>query len=238
MDKKKWLAKTLKRFDGIYVETKTMQSSLEEKGFHNVLVMPNCKFLPVLATKDLVYSKDQPYQICTFSRVMPEKGIEDIIRAVKNINEKRRRVVYSLDIYGPIDEKHVEWFEKIKENFPPYVLYQGAVDYRKSVEVLKKYFALIFPTRFYTEGIPGTIIDAYAAGTPVISSKWQSFSDVIENGVTGIGYDFDNFVQMEEILENISIAPELVLNMKCHCLEKANAFSPENVIKILTEQMN
>jgi hypothetical protein len=54
--------------------------------------------------------------------------------------------------------------------------------------VLKDYFALLFPTHFYTEGIPGTVIDAYAAGIPVISAKWESYSDVIDEGVTGIGY--------------------------------------------------
>ena len=238
LDKKKWLAKTLKRFDGIYVETKTMQSSLEEKGFHNVFVMPNCKFLPVLATEDLVYSTEQPYRICTFSRVMPEKGIEDIMRAVKNINEKRGSVVYSLDIYGPVDEKQADWFKKTSESFPEYVTYRGVVDFKKSVEVLKNYFALIFPTRFYTEGIPGTIIDAYAAGIPVISSKWKNFSDIVDDGVTGLGYDFDNRMGLEELLEKVNSCPEIISKMRCNCLEKAKEFSPQRVIKILTEQMN
>ena len=53
--------------------------------------------------------------------------------------------------------------------------YCGIKDPKDSVKTLKNYFALVFPTRFYTEGIPGTIIDAYYAGVPVIASKWESF---------------------------------------------------------------
>ena len=45
----------------------------------------------------------------------------------------------------------------------------------------------IFPTRFTTEGIPGSIIDSYYAGVPVLASKWNSFDDVIEDGKTGVG---------------------------------------------------
>ena len=66
--------------------------------------------------------------------------------------------------------------------------------------MLKNYFLLAFPTKFYTEGIPGTILDAYAAGVPVIASKWESFFDVIEEGKTGIGYEFDNQKELEKIL--------------------------------------
>lgn len=69
------------------------------------------------------------------------------------------------------------------------------------METLKNYFALVFPTLFYTEGIPGTIIDAYAAGLPVISSKWESYDDVIEDNITGVGYEFGSDDALVEILE-------------------------------------
>lgn len=52
----------------------------------------------------------------------------------------------------------------MKKKFPPYIKYCGTVSFDKTTEVLKEYFALVFPTRFYTEGIPGTIIDAFASG--------------------------------------------------------------------------
>ena len=61
-----------------------------------------------------------------------------------------------------------------------------------SVDVLKSYFFLLFPTKCPGEGIPGTIIDAYAAGLPVVSSLYPNFAEIIDEGVTGLGYEFDN----------------------------------------------
>ena len=144
------LAKCLKKFDGIYVETNTMKTALEEMGFGNIFVMPNCKELKILEESELVYPKDEPYKLCTFSRVMKEKGIEDAINAVKSVNKAFGRNVYELDIYGQVDDGQTEWFENLKNSFPEYVRYCGCVDADKSVEILKNCFTLMFPTQFYT----------------------------------------------------------------------------------------
>ena len=178
LKKNKSLAKSLKKFDGIYVETNTMKTALEAQGFENVIIMPNCKALTALNEDKLVYPLGEPYKLCTFSRVTKEKGIEDAVAAIKAVNEKMGRTVYTLDIYGQVDESQTLWFDELQKVFPSYVRYGGLVPFDKSVEVLKDYFALLFPTRFYTEGIPGTIIDAYAAGVPVISARWESFSTI------------------------------------------------------------
>ncbi len=200
LTKRKSLAKALKKFDGIYVETDTMKSALEARGFENVFVMPNCKKLTVLSESELVYPRGVPHKLCTFSRVMREKGIETAINVIKKVNDQFGYLAYSLDIYGQVDTTQAEWFENLKKRFPEGVRYCGCVDADKSVEILQSYFALLFPTHFYTEGIPGTILDAYAAGIPVISAKWESYSDVVDEGVTGIGYDFDDVEQFTQLL--------------------------------------
>lgn len=227
---KRRLAKRLKKFDGIYVETNTMKTALEEQGFANIFVMPNCKDLHILKENELVYNSSEPYKLCTFSRVMKEKGIEDAVNAVKTVNEKFGRTVYTLDIYGQVNAGQAEWFENLKASFPDYIKYGGLVEYNKSVDVLKDYFALLFPTRFYTEGIPGTIVDAYAAGVPVISSMWMNFSEIIDIGITGFGYTFDTAEVLIEILNNVAINPSKINDMKPACLIKAFNFSAKKVV--------
>lgn len=237
LTKRKRLAKCLKKFDGIYVETNTMKTALENQGFQNVLVMPNCKALTPLTEDELVYQNEPPYKLCTFSRVMKEKGIEDAIEAVKAINEKLGKTVYTLDIYGQVDAAQIEWFDELKSNFPEYVSYGGLVPFDKSVEVLKNYFALLFPTHFYTEGIPGTIIDAYAAGIPVISSKWESFGDIVDDGVTGFGYKFNCSNSLVDILWEVAKEPNLILNKKRICLNRYSEFSPCSVVKCVLRRI-
>lgn len=233
---KKCLTKQLKKFTGIYVETNTMKKALGEMGFENVVVMPNCKDLQILEISQLP-EVTKPYRLCTFSRVMKEKGMEDAITAVRAINEAAGETVYTLDIYGPVDPAQTQWFEALKEAFPEYVRYGGAVPFDKSVEVLKDYFALLFPTRFYTEGIPGTVIDAYAAGVPVVSAKWESFSDMISEGVTGYGYAFGKADELTGRLIEMEKEPERITGLKKNCLERAQEFTPERAVEVLIRNM-
>lgn len=233
---RKSLSKSLKKFDGIYVETQTMKKALETQGFRNVKVVPNCKKLDILSENELVYSADVPYKLCTFSRVMKEKGILTAINAVNNVNKKLGYSAYTLDIYGQIDSLQTEWFEELKKQFTDNIRYCGCVASDSSVEVLKNYFALLFPTHFFTEGIPGTIIDAYAAGVPVVSAKWESYSDVVDDGITGIGYDFDNEKEFENVLIYMAQNPNVFLEMKPNCVHKVSEYIPKSAVGILIEE--
>lgn len=228
--KYKWLEGMLKNYTAICVETTTMKNALERRGFTNIELMKNCKELPKVALEDLPKNYTKPYSLCTFSRVMKEKGIENLVEAVKKVNNKEGRVVFTLDIYGEVWKDYTEEFKAIQEKFPSYITYKGSVNYDQSVETLKNYFALVFPTLFYTEGIPGTIIDAYAAGLPVISSKWESYNDVIEDDITGIGYEFGNDDALLRILEFVQANPQRLEDMKEACLKKAEEFSPAIVV--------
>lgn len=233
---KYFLKRNLMHFDGIYVETNTMKKALMQLGLNNVIILKNFKDIEILHEEELQMVYEKPYKICTFSRVILEKGIEDIVNTVISINKKNREPIYCLDIYGPIDAKQEEWFDKLKNNFPSYISYKGLVSADKSVEVLKNYFLLAFPTKFYTEGIPGTILDAYAAGVPVIASRWENFFDVIEEGKTGIGYEFDNQKELETILEKISSTPQIIIEKKHKCIEKAREYLPEIALRSLLEK--
>lgn len=230
-----WLARMLRTFDGIYVETKTMYTALEKQGYTNLHVLPNCKDLTVLTEQELVYPDAAPYRLCTFSRVMREKGIEDAVDAVRTVNERLGYTAYTLDIYGQVDAAQTQWFDELQTSFPDYVRYAGCVDAHQSVAVLQSYFALLFPTRFYTEGIPGTIIDAYAAGVPVISARWASFADIVEEGRTGWGYTFECREELEAVLLQAAQTPQVLLKLKENCIRKALDYIPSTAVSVLTD---
>ena len=226
----------LKKFDGIYVETSVMKRELEQLGFENVILMPNFKRLkPVEHTQSTL---SEPFRFCTFSRIMKEKGIDDAAEAVCAVNAHFGRSVCTLDIYGQVDPGQTQWFSDLQKTFPPEIRYGGVVDFDRSTEVLKDYFALLLPTEFYTEGVPGTVIDAYAAGVPVIAARWESFADVIDEGVTGIGYPFGKQEQLKEILIRLVEKPDLVSGMKANCAEKASQYLPEQVMGILLSRLS
>lgn len=230
--------KALHEFTGIYVETKTMMNALQKLGFTNVYVVPNCKPLSIIKKNDLETSYSKPYKLVTFSRVTEKKGIGTAADIVMKLNKKYGRKVFTLDIYGPVDPGEDErWFAELQKSFTDAITYRGNAPFDKSVEILSGYFALLFPTQYFTEGIPGTIIDAYAAGVPVIASKWKSFADVVEDGVTGLGYDFNTTADIEKIMDKIITEPSIITDLKQGCVRKANDFLPQNAIKPLIDRI-
>lgn len=226
-------------FDKIYTETSTMKRALESRGFSNVVVIPNCKSLPIISENRLRREYDMPYRLVTFSRVMKQKGIEDLIDTIWAINSESGKTIYQLDIYGPVDPEEQDWWKvQMKRiNQTDYIHYRGNAPADKSVEILSEYFALVFPTRFYTEGIPGTIIDAYAAGLPVISAKWESFGDLVEDGATGLGFGFEEWDELKALLLRVSEEPSIIADMKKACVKKAEGYLPSNVIPLIINEL-
>lgn len=231
------LEKKLKTFDGLYAETTGLKSKLEEKGFKNVYLVPNFKSLCPVDRSELIYTTEKPFRFCTFSRVMKEKGIEDAVAAVNSVNEICDKTICELDIYGQIENGEEEWFENLRKTFSEHIKYKGVVSYDKSVEVLKPYFALLFPTRFYTEGIPGTIIDAYAAGVPVISSEWENTADIIADGKTGYVFPMGDVEKFTEILRDICGDPDKINALKENALKRVNDFLPEAVLPAMENNL-
>lgn len=94
-----------------------MKKALEKRGFQNIELMKNCKELQKLSFEELPHSFTEPYALCTFSRVMKGKGIENLIHAIQEVNEKAGSTVYTLDIYGEVWKDYVDEFEAMKKSF-------------------------------------------------------------------------------------------------------------------------
>ena len=160
VEKNKWLITFLDLFNNIFVETNVMLNQLNAKGLTNIQVIPNFKKLEFNDEITIRENYSHPYRLCVFSRIMKRKGVEDAIKTVLKINSNYNNTVYVLDIYGPIESNYKREFEELLKNSPETIRYRGVIEHSKSVEVIREYYLLLFPTRFKTEGIPGTIIDA------------------------------------------------------------------------------
>ena len=228
------LKNILMRFDGIWVETKKLEQDFLNQGFLNISIVPNFKNVPLVDPQTLPTDMKLPLRLCTFSRVMEEKGIVDAIRAVELINDANDVTLFTLDIWGWVDDKFQDQFNTLQARFPSTIRYRGNAKAGDSTAILSQYDILLFPTHYVTEGIPGTIIDAYASGVPVVASRWQSFSDIIDDGITGYGFTLGDVQELVDILNKIVLNPNILLPMKQSCLEKATEFLPQNAVKAIT----
>lgn len=235
LKRKRHLLAAMKKLDGIFSETQTLKNELEELGLENVEIMVNFKNMPLQSEQDMPKNYKKPFALCYMSRITEMKGIGELVETIKKVN--REEIRFTLDIYGPVEKDYAEHFEGLRKNFPEYIKYKGVASSDKASEILKDSFVQVFPTKYATEGIPGSVIDSYFAGVPVLAARWNSCYDIIDEGITGITFELGNFSQLEERLAEIAENPEKVLAMKPHCLKKAELYNPDNAIKVLTSKM-
>lgn len=175
-------------------------------------------------------------KLCTFSRVMREKGIENAVKTVINVNQSFGCIVFSLDIYGQVDEKQTEWFYTLQKAFPDYIRYDGLISFDKSVETLKEYFAVLFPTYYEGEGFAGTLIDAYSAGVPVIASDCKYNTELVNENVGYVHKTRDN-VALAELLSAMATDPTMILKKKKSCLYEAEKYKIEKAVSVLLDRI-
>lgn len=234
LKKNKNLLSKCNKLDCIFVETKSMRTALHGLGLDNVEVVPNFKNLTPLKLDEVITVFEKPYKLCTFSRVMKEKGIEDVVNAIISINSEMNETVFRLDIYGKVDDGYVSEFNELQKKFPSYIRYAGMVEPNESIDTIRGYYALVFATHYFTEGVPGTLIDACMAGVPVISALWGNYDDVFVHGVTGWGYEFDNQKELIRTLKLACDKKDEFVKMRHLTLSESEKYLPPKNIEIIT----
>ena len=127
------------------------------------------------------------------SRVMREKGIFDILDAVKELNASGYSL--QLDIFGKkiLNDEDSVLFDTYLDNS---IHYRGQVDFSSTVDTLASYDLFIFPTKFIGEGTPGVIVESLIAGTPVLSSNFPQANILLKDGKDSILFDINNYVDL------------------------------------------
>jgi len=67
----------------------------------------------------------------------------------------------------------------------PGVVFLGQLDRVALFEELSRARAVVVPSRWY-EGSPRAVVEAYAAGVPLVASRVGSLTELVEDGVTGL----------------------------------------------------
>ncbi len=90
----------------------------------------------------------------------------------------------------------------------PNVIFLNSLDKAAVFKELSTCTALVFPSVWY-EGMPLTIIEAFACGTPVIASQIGAMETLIDNGYNGLHFQPGNVADLAQKLQDWqALSPE------------------------------
>lgn len=223
------LYKMLKKLDGIYVETEEMKNLLP--GLNNVVCIPNFSMRKQLKHAVQYESENGAVEFCTYSRITKEKGILDAIDAVATVNKNNGKQVCKLIIYGQVWPDFQQEFEAALAENKDCVAYGGLLGQEEAIDTISRCYMLLFPTYYPGEGFPGTIVESFMSGLPILASDWKYNAEIVEDGYTGYIYKPHDQKELVSLIEKCIDSPETINRMKENCITEAKKYEPDILLK-------
>lgn len=210
----------------IMVQSHNMVKSLNEAGLNNVLYVPNSK--PIYDIP--IEQHCGRIRFVFLSRILPEKGIEQIFGSVERLNAEGMKDDFEIDFYGMVGEKYFTFEERVETI--PNVTYRGVLDLTKEegYQKLAIYDAMLFPTFYEGEGFPGVFIDAFISALPVIASDWHCNTEIIEDKKTGFIIPPKDEEALYDKMKMVIKHREILLPMKLACKKEAKKYDRNNIL--------
>ena len=219
------------------VESKEMVKELQSVGLTNVLPLSNFKTIKYIPNdainkrlEDLADSNNK-VRLVFLSRIMPEKGCDYILGAVKELNNSGLSEKYIVDFYGKIEPSYKDTFESKIANYGN-VNYCGVLDLRSNsgYDRLASYHAMLFPTYWRGEGMAGVFIDAFIAGLPMLASDWAHNAEFIADGESGVLYPVHDVNALMEVMRKCINREYDLIAMAEVCREEAMKYDTDAVL--------
>jgi glycosyltransferase involved in cell wall biosynthesis len=202
----------LRRINGMYTETWSIANKLTKfYGYKHVDCFPNFRIYNF--EPDIKLYEGDPLRLVYMARIVASKGYMRVLDLARYLKDKYGEDKVVIDFFGPIfpDDKDI-FINGVKEF--SFVSYKGVLQPEVINETLANYDAMLFPTNYPGEGLPGTIVDSYISGIPVIASDWRYNAELIDHGKTGFIFDLNNINEFYESVELIMKDRHLLYNLK------------------------
>lgn len=118
-------------------------------------------------------------EVIFVGRLVKEKGVSDLLKAIKNIGEE---INYKVKIVGAGEDFFLK--EALKLGITSRVEFLGQVDRETSQNLIGSSDILVLPS--YNEGLPIVILEAMSGHTSVIATNVGGIPEIIKNNETGI----------------------------------------------------
>ena len=134
-------------------------------------------------------------------RLSEEKGVLNFVKAIPKVLEKENEIKFLVGGDGQLRDKIEEYLDVA--SLTDKVKLPGWIPDEEFSTYLNELKLFVLPS--YTEGLPYTLLEAMACGTPVLATSVGAIPDAIEDGETG-------FIMEDNSLDGIAKNVLRVLN--------------------------
>lgn len=114
----------------------------------------------------------EPFKILYLGRVIPEKGIRDLVEACKNFED------VNLSVIGRVENNNLE--EYLRES---HFEITRIIDLNREevYQTISGHHCMVLPSYYPSEGIPGAVLEAFMCGVPVIVSNHNELPELCQD---------------------------------------------------------
>jgi glycosyltransferase involved in cell wall biosynthesis len=195
---------------------------------NKVKVIKNYFDPSLLITESKVHVKFErlgQVNILYLSNIMKEKGWSHLLNAFMLLPEEVRRKA-NLHFAGTIHHRdRTEFLSKV--GAVPYIFYHGIVSGSAKRDLLWQSHVFCLPTVYRFEGQPISILEAYASGCYVLTTRNGGIKDIFVDGSNGhiidnsLTIDDSEFaVLLQHVISNIQKYKDIALNNRLEAMDK------------------
>lgn len=210
----------LKRADNI----KTLYcTQLNDLGINGEMKLTSNSFADFVLTSEFLKKKrsDQKY-ILFLGHPWYLKGVDILIEAFNKISDQFPE--YHLKIVGWCPEGR-DFYEKLR-NGNPRIEFHDPVLFDQVSELMSQCTFFVLPSR--TEAMGRVLLEAMAAGKPVIASCVDGIPSVVEDGINGLLFEKENIQELANKMRILLTDSKLYKNLVVNGLKLAREKYSEN----------
>ena len=191
----RWLAeRTWLRSTLVYVETQQLLQSFDNRA--NFRWFPNTRDIqPPARTR-----RDQVSKLIFLARLEMAKGLGEALEACGQLPE-----TCHLNVFGPgMSDTAFSLFDG-----NPGASYRGVLDPEQIPQVLAEHDLLVYPSYSKIEGYPGSVLEAFQCGLPVVAARWGGVAELVEHEENGLLVEPRSAAAVKAAIERLLEDPDL-----------------------------
>jgi glycosyltransferase involved in cell wall biosynthesis len=216
---------TLRRCDCVIALTAHTQRWLtSEIGQERVRYLPNFVRLDAIgAPPDRGARAGAPVQVLFVGWMLEAKGVRELLRAARGLPDARFTLV------GPPEPSFVATLEDQLRELGDRVRVLPSLPHEQVFRLYREADVFVLPT--WREGFPNVVIEAMAAGLPVVATPVGAIPEAIEDGRSGLLVPVRDVASLEAALRRLIDDPALRIAVGARARARVEAvFAFESVI--------